>query len=105
MVCLYLTWVVTLPGSLVPKKKIKELVDKLNIQVDNLCQFLPQDRVVNFAALSSQELLRETEKAAGSNAMLEMHDKLIELRKREKELELVLAYCDNIHLVDTQRTW
>ena len=36
---------------------------KLNIQVGNLCQFLPQDRVADFARMSQQELLENTEKA------------------------------------------
>ncbi len=68
---------------------MQDVVKKLNIQIDNLCQFLPQDKVSNFAALSPQELLRETEKAVGSEAMLNMHDKLVDLRKRVKELDLV----------------
>jgi chromosome segregation ATPase len=76
-------------GKGVPKSQVTELVKKLNIQVDNLCQFLPQDKVSNFAALSPQELLRETEKAVGSDSMLAMHDTLINLRKVVKELEIV----------------
>ncbi|KAA0204072.1 hypothetical protein HAZT_HAZT007479, partial [Hyalella azteca] len=35
---------------------------KLGIQVDNLCQFLPQDRVVEFAKMNSMQLLENTEK-------------------------------------------
>jgi hypothetical protein len=33
-----------------------------NVQLDNLCQFLPQDKVVEFARLNPQQLLEETEK-------------------------------------------
>lgn len=69
-----------------------ELIRELNIQIDNLCQFLPQDRVVSFAQLSKFDLLRETEKAVGSDIMVSQHDKLIELKKSEKELELVRSF-------------
>ena len=39
------------------------MVNRLNIQVSNLCQFLPQDKVADFAKMTSQELLVNTEKA------------------------------------------
>ena len=35
----------------------------LNIQVGNLCQFLPQERVTEFARMNPQQLLESTEKA------------------------------------------
>lgn len=72
------------------KKQVDDVVSGLNIQVDNLCQFLPQDKVGNFAQLSPQELLRETEKAAGTETMLSLHDKLIDLKKTFKTLDTVL---------------
>eukprot|EP01114_Cavostelium_apophysatum_P013290 TRINITY_DN3181_c0_g1_i2.p1 TRINITY_DN3181_c0_g1~~TRINITY_DN3181_c0_g1_i2.p1 ORF type:complete len:997 (-),score=332.14 TRINITY_DN3181_c0_g1_i2:85-3075(-) len=74
-------------GKSATKKAIKDLVKDLNIQIDNLCQFLPQDRVSSFAQLSKFQLLEETEKAVGSESMLERHKKLIELKQRVKELE------------------
>ena len=36
---------------------------RLNIQVGNLCQFLPQEKVADFAKMTQQELLENTEKA------------------------------------------
>jgi len=59
------------------------VVQRLNIQVDNLCQFLPQERVVEFAKLSPQGLLRETEKAVGGLELLNMHDRLINIKKEQ----------------------
>jgi len=44
-------------------KDIEELVAELNIQVANLCQFLPQEKVSEFARMNAQELLENTEKA------------------------------------------
>lgn len=37
-------------GKTAIQRTVVETVKKLNIMLDNLCQFLPQDRVVEFAA-------------------------------------------------------
>jgi len=46
-------------------QQVEDLVNKLNIQVDNLCQFLPQDRVADFSKMNPQLLLENTEKCVG----------------------------------------
>ncbi|KAF7187362.1 Structural maintenance of chromosomes protein 5 [Pseudocercospora fuligena] len=72
------------------RKAVQELCKKnYSIQVDNLCQFLPQDRVVEFAALSPVELLVQTQRAAADPYMSEWHDQLKTMRKdqREKQAE------------------
>ena len=43
--------------------QVEEMVARLNIQVGNLVQFLPQEKVADFARMSQQELLENTEKA------------------------------------------
>lgn len=43
--------------------QVEELVASLNIQVSNLCQFLPQDRVADFVKMSNTELLTNTMQA------------------------------------------
>jgi len=58
----------------------------LNVQIDNLCQFLPQDKVSEFAKLTPVELLIETEKAAAPGDVYEQHQQLIELRAKEREI-------------------
>jgi chromosome segregation ATPase len=45
--------------------QIEDLMSKLSIQVDNLCQFLPQDRVADFSKMNPQLLLENTEKCVG----------------------------------------
>ncbi|KAG4305107.1 hypothetical protein PORY_001277 [Pneumocystis oryctolagi] len=65
-------------------KHVREKMDELNIQIDNLCQFLPQDKVSEFAQLTPEKLLRETERAVGDSEMLLQHDKLIDLRISQK---------------------
>ncbi|AMD18831.1 HBL071Wp [Eremothecium sinecaudum] len=42
------------------ENQVKALVSVLNIQLDNLCQFLSQERVEEFARLKSNKLLEET---------------------------------------------
>ncbi|PRP87013.1 structural maintenance of chromosome protein [Planoprotostelium fungivorum] len=74
-------------GKTCRKQQVKEIVDKLNIQVDNLCQFLPQDKVVSFAGLSSQQLLTETEKVLGTGLLTKWHEELIDMKKDEQTLQ------------------
>ncbi|EMR11466.1 hypothetical protein PNEG_00481 [Pneumocystis murina B123] len=65
-------------------KYVREKMNELNIQVDNLCHFLPQDKVCEFAQLTPEKLLRETERAVGDTEMLLQHEKLISLRASQK---------------------
>ncbi|MEE6459332.1 hypothetical protein FKM82_000599 [Ascaphus truei] len=68
-------------------KMVEEQVAALNIQVGNLCQFLPQDKVGEFAKLSKVELLEATEKSIGPPEMYKFHCELKNCREKEKELE------------------
>ncbi|ELR03474.1 structural maintenance of chromosomes protein [Pseudogymnoascus destructans] len=77
-------------GSEVPLKNVQQLVRGLGIQVDNLCQFLPQDRVSEFSGLSPVALLHETQRAAAPPEMLTWHDELKVLRKNQKGIQLNL---------------
>jgi len=68
-------------------------MNNLNVQVDNLCHFLPQDKVCDFAALSHPERLKQTEKAVGSPEMLEQHMRLCDL---SKELESLISGSNGV---------
>mmetsp|Transcript_45867 Transcript_45867/g.74839 ORF Transcript_45867/g.74839 Transcript_45867/m.74839 type:complete len:983 (-) Transcript_45867:11-2959(-) len=63
-------------------KDARAITNKFNIQVENLCQFLPQDRVCEFAQMNAQKLLLATERAVGTDGMIENHEKLIEYGKQ-----------------------
>ncbi|RPB01733.1 P-loop containing nucleoside triphosphate hydrolase protein [Choiromyces venosus 120613-1] len=76
----------TLNGSPSTSGKITKLVKSYNIQIDNLCQFLPQDRVVEFAGLTAIDLLTHTQRAAAPPEILGHHENLKKLGKRQKEL-------------------
>ena len=69
------------------KKAVIELCRSLSIQIDNLCQFLPQDKVVEFAAMTPVELLRSTQRAVASQEMIETHEELKDLRKKQKDAQ------------------
>lgn len=69
------------------KKAVIELCRSLSIQIDNLCQFLPQDKVVEFAAMTPVELLRSTQRAVASQEMIDMHESLKDLRRKQKDLQ------------------
>ncbi|KAL2314493.1 hypothetical protein POMI540_1912 [Schizosaccharomyces pombe] len=65
---------------------ITSLMDTFNVQLNNLCHFLPQDRVAEFAQLDPYSRLMETERAIDHEGLLPAHEKLIDLRKREREI-------------------
>ncbi|GLJ50077.1 hypothetical protein SUGI_1065100 [Cryptomeria japonica] len=79
-----------LNGRLVPKREILDIVHKFNVQVGNLTQFLPQDRVCEFAKLSPIQLLEETEKAVGDQELSGQHRTLIEKSRDLKRLEITV---------------
>ncbi|KAJ2709657.1 Structural maintenance of chromosomes protein 5, partial [Coemansia spiralis] len=66
--------------------EVQRTTQSLSIQVGNLCQFLPQDRVVEFSKMSPQELLRETQRAVGRQDLLELQLELAKQRQEETRL-------------------
>ncbi|KAI0850849.1 P-loop containing nucleoside triphosphate hydrolase protein [Daldinia vernicosa] len=72
---------------------VKTLTSDLRIQIDNLCQFLPQDRVAEFAGLTPIQLLHETLRAAAPEQMIIWHNQLKELHKKHKEVKSRLDAC------------
>ena len=78
------SWLVN--GQTSTKKAVMELARSFSIQIDNLCQFLPQDKVVEFAAMNPVDLLRSTQLAAAPPEMIDFHEDLKKLRARQKEM-------------------
>ncbi|KAG7945745.1 hypothetical protein I3843_14G004900 [Carya illinoinensis] len=74
-------------GKVVPKKDIAEIIQRFNIQVNNLTQFLPQDRVCEFARLTPVQLLEETEKAVDPQLPIQ-HRALVEKSRELKNIKL-----------------
>ncbi|XP_078111017.1 structural maintenance of chromosomes protein 5 [Sander vitreus] len=72
------------------QKAVEEEVKTLCIQVSNLCQFLPQEKVGEFAKMSKIELLEATEKSVGPPEMYEYHCELKNFRNKEREQENIV---------------
>ncbi len=66
---------------------VKSKLHDLRIHVDNLCTFLPQDRVASFSQLDPEGLLIETEKTLLHNDidMLGTHNELCEIQEKSEE--------------------
>lgn len=86
-----------LDGKHSTKNAVMEMCKRFSIQIDNLCQFLPQDRVVEFAKMKDTERLKATLGAAAPPQMSEWHDQLKNFREQEKELE-AKRHTDAEHL-------
>jgi len=72
-------------------------VASFSIQIDNLCQFLPQERVCEFAALDAVNLLKETQRAAAPPAVLEAHQQLVVVG-REQRVRKTQFEADSLEL-------
>ncbi|KIK65311.1 hypothetical protein GYMLUDRAFT_38753 [Collybiopsis luxurians FD-317 M1] len=76
-----------LNGKNATGKEVSLKMAELGVQVGNLCSFLPQDKVSEFAMMSSQQLLKETEKAAGDTNLTSWHESLIEAGKENRAMK------------------
>ncbi|XP_053709705.1 structural maintenance of chromosomes protein 5 [Synchiropus splendidus] len=76
-----------LNGKHCSQKAVEDEVKALQIQVSNLCQFLPQEKVGEFAKMSKIQLLEATEKSVGPPEMFQYHCELKKFRDTEKEME------------------
>ena len=77
----------TVNGMAASRAQVLKLAQSFAIQIDNLCQFLPQDKVSEFAALTPVDLLYSTQRAAGGADMIKFHDDLKKLRAEQKRLQ------------------
>ncbi|KAJ1510829.1 Structural maintenance of chromosomes protein 5 [Coelomomyces lativittatus] len=74
--------------------QVETLMKQLNIQVDNICQFLPQEKVSSLAAMDNVQLLHEVQLAAGSENMVQQHETLKELDEEIIGLDYNLSHLD-----------
>lgn len=83
------------------KSEVDKTISKLNIQVDNLCQFLPQDRVADFAKMNPKELLINTEKAINEE-LYDCHKELCDMHNFESKLKVEVKNLAD-HLEDASK--
>ncbi|EAQ89889.1 hypothetical protein CHGG_06508 [Chaetomium globosum CBS 148.51] len=77
----------TINGQRASHREIQKLMRSFRIQIDNLCQFLPQDKVAEFAALTPIELLEKTLHAAAPEEMISWRAQLRDHFKLQKDTE------------------
>lgn len=63
------------------QEAVRELVESFKIQIDNLCTFLPQDKVGSFTEHGARERLIEVEKALTKANLLKQHEELIDRQR------------------------
>ena len=73
---------------------MRTFAERLKIQTDNLCQFLPQDVVRNFPSMSPGEVLTNTIRAVGDGDLLEVYDKLKIKENKVVEMDDTLSKKD-----------
>ncbi|RYP06854.1 hypothetical protein DL764_002902 [Monosporascus ibericus] len=76
-----------LNGKEASHKAVQSVTRNLRIQIDNLCQFLPQDKVAEFAGLTPIQLLHETLRAAAPEQMINEQSALHDLHKDYKKVK------------------
>lgn len=89
-------------GRSTTEPDVRKLVEiEFNIQIANLCTFLPQEKVGEFSAFDDIGLLRETERAVGGRALVEQHDALIvaqrEINERQRREEGLREKLDDLY--------
>ncbi|RLN53805.1 hypothetical protein BBJ28_00008228 [Nothophytophthora sp. Chile5] len=83
------TWMVDGRDSTL--KNVVGIMEAAKIQIDNLCQFLPQDKVGEFSRMNPVQLLKATENAITDGDLASRHEHIIELQNsmsdKGRELE------------------
>ncbi|EJD74581.1 hypothetical protein LOAG_18118 [Loa loa] len=69
-------------GEKVTQAKLRDVAESYNIQIDNPCTFLAQDKVKSFAEQKPYVLLKNTEKAVGKK-LIELHQNIRHIRYDE----------------------
>ncbi|OQR85040.1 structural maintenance of chromosomes protein 5 [Achlya hypogyna] len=73
------TW--QLNGRDVGQNKVKEVLSRAAIQIDNLCQFLPQDKVGEFSRMTPIQLLKATQAAIDNGELAEQQEEIITIQR------------------------
>ncbi|ORY86990.1 RecF/RecN/SMC [Protomyces lactucae-debilis] len=63
-------------GKKTTHKAVMDLAHSYRVQIDNLCQFLPQDKVKKFSGLTPEELLPQTLRTIGDGTQADVLEKL-----------------------------
>ena len=76
-----------LDGKYKDKKDIAKFANSLQIQTENMCQFLPQDRVREFPEMKPDQIFQNSLKAVGNLQMLELNKEAEALESQRRQFE------------------
>ena len=74
-------------GKVRDKREVSKLANSLQIQTENMCQFLPQDRVREFPEMKPEQIFQNSLKAVGNLKMLELNKEAETLENQRKQFE------------------
>jgi chromosome segregation ATPase len=74
-------------GSLTTRSAIQTVISNFNINVDSLCQFLPQEKVSEFVRLMPEELLNEVIEVSKDSSLARKKKELSDYEKTGRILE------------------
>jgi chromosome segregation ATPase len=74
-------------GKAKDKRDVSKLANSLQIQTENMCQFLPQDRVREFPEMKPEQIFQNSLKAVGNLKMLELNKEGETLENQRKQFE------------------
>lgn len=94
-------------GNVVVEKKYLSEIMEYKIQIGNLCQFLPQDRVQDFAKMDPQTIFTNTINSVCSHETINAFEELKKMRqsqlsegdgvrKKKEELEQLQQHCNTL---------
>lgn len=86
-------------------KAVTGVMEAAKIQIDNLCQFLPQDKVGEFSRMNPVQLLKATETAIMDGDLAITHDKIIELQSDMSNKERVRLARVHAFFVSLLASW
>jgi hypothetical protein len=73
--------------------------------VDNMCQFLPQERIGEFSRMDKVKLLAESIKAIGSGDLYDTHVDIVKMDEENATLEQVVVSPCSVARVWMDATW
>ncbi|XP_071035247.1 structural maintenance of chromosomes protein 5 isoform X2 [Parasteatoda tepidariorum] len=85
------TWL--LDKKLVSFDEIQEIVRNFNIDVSNLCQFLPQEKVKEFAMMDKKARLKNMLQCIGDPYLFTTYQELKQLKMKSSKLDEEIGLC------------
>lgn len=88
------------------QKDVKDLMIKLSIDVDNLCSFMPQDKVGMFTRFKPKEMLQNTLKSVNITTVSQrnLYDEQMELNNLERAKDTIRRQLEAKRKDLTQKT-